>query len=222
MQDNRAPLPGGIPVELEAGDAVVYTNFILHWPSNYSSKLRRTMIFAHQSFLGPLYRYFHLWWDLGFTKNLPAHLRVPFEHWDHCISREHDLIESMYRAMIDRDAAGFQEALIGLHSGEVGRMVCVVILCKVAQRLYRMTRSDYVHPNGHDASLHLYQDMIRRFSRNEIDLIWQRFGTLDAKLQTDVEQIYAGAQGTPTRYRGYKMPADFEVEDFIVSWSENR
>ena len=219
VEDNRAPLPGAIPVELKAGDAVVYTNFILHWPSNYSSKLRRTIIFAHQSFLGPLYRYFHLWWDIGFTKNLPAHLRAPFEHWDRCIAREHNMIESMYRAMLDRDAAAFQAALIALHSGEVGRMVCVTILSKVAQKLYQMTRPGYVQSNGADASLHLYQDMIRRFSRNEIDSIWQRFGTLDAKLQTDAEQIFTGAQGSPTWYRGYEMPANFEVEDFIASWN---
>ena len=33
----RAPLPGGVQVELNAGDGVVYTNTILHWGSDYSA-----------------------------------------------------------------------------------------------------------------------------------------------------------------------------------------
>ncbi len=219
LENDRAPLPGGIPVELKAGDAVAYTTFILHWPSNYSSKLRRTMIFGHQTFLGPLYRFFHLWWNVSFAKNLPADLRAPFEHWDQCIAREHDLIESIYRAMLDRDASAFQTGLLALHSGEVGRMVCVTILCKVAQKLYQMTRPGFVQQRAGDASLYLYEDILRRFSRDEIELIWQRFGTLDAKLQMDKEQIVPGAQGQATKYRGYEMPANFEVEDFIASWN---
>src|SRR5439155_3541711 len=66
LQENpRAPLPGSIPVELKAGDGVAYTNFILHWGSDYTTRLRRTIHLGYQSFGGPLYRYFHLWWELG-------------------------------------------------------------------------------------------------------------------------------------------------------------
>ena len=43
LENPRVPLPGGIPVELKGGDGVVYSNYILHWGSNYSTKLRRTI-----------------------------------------------------------------------------------------------------------------------------------------------------------------------------------
>ena len=101
-------------------------------------------------------------------------------------------------------------------------MVCVVILCKVAQKLYQMSRPGYVHPKGTDPSRRLYLDMIRRFSLDEIGSIWQRFAILDAKLQSDVERVYAGAQGSATKYRGYEMPADFDLDDFIASWDADR
>ena len=46
----KKPLPGAIPVELRPGDAVVYINYILHWGSNYSRKIRRTIHGGHSCF----------------------------------------------------------------------------------------------------------------------------------------------------------------------------
>jgi ectoine hydroxylase-related dioxygenase (phytanoyl-CoA dioxygenase family) len=37
-EDPRQPLPGGTPVELKAGDGVVYTNLLLHWGSFYTPR----------------------------------------------------------------------------------------------------------------------------------------------------------------------------------------
>ncbi|MDE0180464.1 MAG: hypothetical protein OXL39_03915 [Caldilineaceae bacterium] len=225
-KDDRAPLPGGIPVKLRAGDGVVYTNFILHWGSNYSSKLRRTIHLGYQSFGGPLYRYFHLWWDLDFTRNLPQAVREPFERWARAIDRDHDMIEAIYRAMLDRDAKGFRAGLDALHPGEKGRMVCAAILCKEAQTLHAFTRPEFeaktadeqaqlVNPNFR----HLYEDLARRFTPAEFERLWLRFGVLDAKLQDDAEQMVAGTQAKPTKYRVYEMPENFDVEEFIASWS---
>ena len=42
-ENASVPLPGGMPVELNAGDGVVYTHLLLHWGSYYSSKMRRTL-----------------------------------------------------------------------------------------------------------------------------------------------------------------------------------
>ena len=39
LENPRVPLPGGIPVELKGGDGVVYSNYILHWGSNYSHQI---------------------------------------------------------------------------------------------------------------------------------------------------------------------------------------
>ena len=52
-EDPQAPLPGGIPVPLNAGDGVVYTNLIWHWGSNYSTRLRRTIHGGHASIAPP-------------------------------------------------------------------------------------------------------------------------------------------------------------------------
>ena len=42
-EDPRSPLPGGMRVELKAGDGLIYYHSMLHWGSNYSPKLRRTV-----------------------------------------------------------------------------------------------------------------------------------------------------------------------------------
>ncbi len=226
QKDDRAPLPGGIPVKLRAGDGVVYTNFILHWGSNYSSKLRRTIHIGYQSYNGPLYRYFHLWWSLDFISRLPPDLREPFQNWARAINREHDLIEAIYRAMLNRDADGFRAGLAALHPGEKGRMVCATILCKEAQILHAFTRPEFAGQTAEEQAQlvapltrHLYEDVARRFTPAEFEQLWQRFAVLDARLQADADQMVAGTQANPTRYRVYEMPENFDVEAFIASWA---
>jgi ectoine hydroxylase-related dioxygenase (phytanoyl-CoA dioxygenase family) len=60
-EDPRQPLPGGTPVDLKAGDGVVYTNLLLHWGSFYTPRrLRRTFHFGYRSFGGPMWPYFPL------------------------------------------------------------------------------------------------------------------------------------------------------------------
>ena len=44
------PVDGGVPVDLKAGDGVVYLTPILHWGSNYSTRNRRTMQFAYRGY----------------------------------------------------------------------------------------------------------------------------------------------------------------------------
>ena len=73
LQKNpREPLPGGVPIELAAGDGVVYSNFLLHWGSNYSTTRRRTAHGGHSIF--PYYA------ETGFMQQLspgrPHRLRV--------------------------------------------------------------------------------------------------------------------------------------------------
>ena len=43
LDNPRVPLTNSIPLELKAGDGVVYSNFLPHWGRNYSTKLRRTL-----------------------------------------------------------------------------------------------------------------------------------------------------------------------------------
>ena len=44
------PIDGSVPIELEAGDGIVYLTPILHWGSNYSTKLRRTLQYTYRAF----------------------------------------------------------------------------------------------------------------------------------------------------------------------------
>ena len=55
LKNRRAPLSSGMQVKLEAGDGVMYINTILHWPSNYSTKLRRVIHLGYRAFGGQLY-----------------------------------------------------------------------------------------------------------------------------------------------------------------------
>ena len=57
LNDPRAPLSSCMQVRLKAGDGVMYINTILHWPSNYSTKLRRIIHLRYTSFGGQLYPY---------------------------------------------------------------------------------------------------------------------------------------------------------------------
>ena len=104
-------------------------------------------------------------------------------------------------------------------------MVCAVLLCKIAQKMHAITRPGFsslpleekfriVRPE----EAHLYEDVACRFTVDEIDVLWQRFLALDAALQTDEAHVVAYAFSMTTTYRADKMPANFEVDDFIESW----
>ncbi|MAG36219.1 MAG: hypothetical protein CL878_08240, partial [Dehalococcoidia bacterium] len=62
LADRMKPVTGGIPVELRAGDGVVYSNFPIHWGSDYTTKLRRTLHGGHA-----IYGYYP---ELGFAASL--------------------------------------------------------------------------------------------------------------------------------------------------------
>lgn len=227
LQENpRMPLPGGIPVELKAGDGVVYTNFLLHWGSNYSPRLRRTIHVGYQSSGGPLFRYFHLWWNPDFTTRLPSAMRAMFDRWTGCLIQERAQIERIFRAMLARDAAAFRAGLAGLHPGEQGRMVCVVQLCKLAKKLHEVTRPETLHlplekrPGGIFGDAVWYEALLRRMTPEEYDLLWRRFAALDARLRADGEENIAGTQARSAQYRVYEMPANVDVETFIASWDD--
>ena len=57
QDDPRGPLSNGMQVELQAGDGVMYINTNLHWPSNYTTKLRRCIHLGYRAFTGQLFPY---------------------------------------------------------------------------------------------------------------------------------------------------------------------
>ena len=168
-----------MPIELRAGDGIVYLTPILHWGSNYSAKLRRTIQFAYRAFNnGSLTGAYVVHWPSDIADRLPEHLAARFRHFGELLATEHDTMERMFRAMIARDVETFLEGLAELHSGAVGKMSCVVQLSKVAKGSVLRTRG----PVG------------SRFTQEEADLLWQRFAEFDRLLQVDEPHLVPGFQ----------------------------
>ena len=207
----RVPLPDGVQVRLKAGDGVVYSNLILHWPSDYSTKHRRTIHLGYRSFGGAIFPYStHFYWDLGFTKHLSPASRAQFERFAALHAQERDHIEAFFRAILDRDEAAFQTELAVLHPGEAERLVCVTLLSRLATKLHELTRPEIASLPHNDrskavgdqrTSFYLLQDLAGRFSPAETDLLYRRFAPLEAQTDSVVD-----------------MPASYDVEDFIASW----
>ena len=197
------PIDGGIPIELRAGDGIVYLTPILHWGSNYSTKLRRTIQFAYRAFNnGSLTGAYAVHWTPDIVDMLPEHLASRFRRFGELLANEHDTMERMFRAMMARDDETFLAGLAELHSGAVGKMSCVVQLSKMAKGSVLRTRG----PVG------------SRFTREEADLLWQRFAEFDRLLQVDEPHFIPGFQcKEPTTYRFEEMPA-MDVDEFIASW----
>jgi hypothetical protein len=65
-----------------------------------------------------------------------------------------------------------------------------------------------------------FNDLARRFTTDEAALLRQRFAALDARLQSEPQESAPRIQGGLTRYRREDMPTDFDVDEFIASWSE--
>ena len=221
LENPRVPLPGGIPVELKGGDGVVYSNYILHWGSNYSTKLRRTIHGGHTIF--PYYP------DLNFTQFLSPEARQTFENWTQASNRMQDLTEAALRAILKKDAAAYREAVEELQpgAGDKGKMVLAIYLSKAAYHIYILKSTDFDElppevrrraSSPHSISINWGPQFSDRFSKEEADLLWQRFKVLDAKLQVEEDLFVPGFQSGPMRYFFEEEPSNFEVEDFIASW----
>uniref|UniRef100_UPI000B7D49FD phytanoyl-CoA dioxygenase family protein n=1 Tax=Candidatus Entotheonella palauensis TaxID=93172 RepID=UPI000B7D49FD len=224
LADPHAPLPGGIPVELKAGDGVVYVNYLLHWGSNYSTRLRRTIHGGHSIF--PYYP------DLSFTNFLSPAARDTFERWDQKSAKLQGLSESALRAVINQDATTYIAALDELQprAGEQGKRVLTIYLCKAAYHIYILKHAalDGVTEearrrasNAHPISINWGPQFAERFTPEEAEILWQRFERLDAKLQADREHFVPGFQSGPMHYFFEEMPADFGVEEFVASWGRS-
>ena len=215
----REALPGAVQVELNAGDGVVYTNTILHWGSNYSARMRRTIHLGYRSYGGPIFPYVNRTFrDLSFTECLPPDLQAVFEDVKRRYDEESDLIESIFRAVIGRDEDAFQEGLAALHPGEIGRIVCVVLLSKI---VYKMKFSAHPARPHYGSDISHDEDLKPRFADGELDTLWQRFAPLDGMVQSEAVQYVPGFQSDPMHYYFEEMPSCLNVDTFIAGWRNN-
>ena len=93
MLDPKVPLKGGIPVELQPGDGIVYPNLMMHWGSKYTSRMRRTIHLGYRSFGGQIFSYNHHldWYHTdGFRQHLSPAAEAQFAHWTECYDQERE------------------------------------------------------------------------------------------------------------------------------------
>ncbi len=233
LDNPRGSLSGGAPVELNAGDAVVYINYLLHWGSDYSAKMRRTIHGGHSIF--PYYP------DISFSAFLSPDARATFAHWHKKSAELQDWTESGLRAVIDGDVGAYLAALEAIQPGvgEDGKMVLSIYLSKAALHIQVVKHLDSAADGDASSSAHLcgiseeyrrraFQPhplsinwgprFAQRFTASEAVVLQRRFATLDTKLQAQQEHFAPGFQASPMRYFFNEMPAGFTLADFIASW----
>ena len=226
LRTNRyIPFPSGVQTHLNAGDGVAYILPILHWGSNYSTRMRRTI---HGGFST-----FTQYENQSYMKYLSTAAQATFNRW---IQRSEQMVthtESILRAAIGKDAAAYHAELEKLHPGrgEKGKMLSTVYLSKIAKRVH-----DCKHPNfdklpqeirdsairSHPITLQWGLSFANRFSFEEARSLWDRFKPVDARIQSDVETAAPGYENRPSRYHFNEMPTGFSVEDFTAGWLQSR
>ena len=220
--DPRVPLPNGIQTRLKAGDGVVYITPILHWGSNYSTQLRRTLHGGYSNFTA--YR------DLSFTRYLSVDGRNMFERWERASARSKDLTESVLRSVLVGDVAGYFRGLDELQPGigDKGKWQLTAFLCKAACYINVLLNPDVegvIAPlrrsaeARHPTTLNWGPQFAERFTPGEAAELWRRFRPLDRALQSEEEHYIAGFQGGPMPYHFNKMPTDLDLDSFIGGWA---
>lgn len=221
LENPRVPLPGGIQTHLKAGDGVVYILPLLHWGSNYSPRLRRTI---HGGYSNHTY-----YKDLSYTRFLSSEARMMFDRWAQRSEQMQAHTEAALRAVMHKDGPSYHAALDRLHPGrgDNGKLLSTVYLCKAAFciSLQKHPTREGVPPALRSAALRPHPGTFNwgppfadRFSAKEAEVLWERFKIIDAKLQADDERFAPGFQSGPMRYFFNEMPIDLTVESFIASW----
>ena len=249
VDNPQGALPEGVVADLKAGDGVVYLNWMLHRGARYSPKQRRTIHQVYRTFGDnntPNYNGLFFYWDSDLVEKLPADCQPVFKRYLELGKQERALWASVLYSILQADPVGFKANLSTLHAAEKGQMVTVILLSKLAFRIRSLKNPSLVQPlpserkvdfdvaqgtvrrsttalpaPPKEPEVHWYQleDIAKRFSVEDLDTLWDRFAVLDAKLKTNQEEFNPGFQFGPSPYRFNAMPEDFEVEDFIASWT---
>ena len=221
LKDRAAPVTGGIPVELNAGDGVVYINYLNHTGSNYTTKKRRTLHGGHAIY--------GTYQETGFLESLAPWARERFESYAARGERMKDATEEALRAVIAKDEPGYRAALETLQpgAGPHGRTTLTVYLSKTAKQIRILKDPDHgplddLHrwvEGEHAITLNWGPDFTARFTAEEAATLWSRFKGMDAALQSDVDVFEPAFQARPMRYYFNELPDGIDTESFIASWN---
>ncbi len=223
LADPCRPLPNGVRTQLKAGDGVVYILPLLHWGSNYSPRLRRTIhggFSTHTSID-----------DLSFAEHVSTGTAAAFERWNRRSLEMKSHTEEALRAVVECDGEGYNEALNRLHPvrGEKGKMLSTVFLCKAALAIRLAKNAPYpdvpedlsrrLRGGAHPITLNWGPAFAERFDESEAETLWKRFEPLDRLLRSDAEHFVPGFQSGPMKYHFNEMPEDYTTSDFIAGWA---
>ena len=221
LKDRAAPVTGGIPVELNAGDGVIYINYLNHTGSNYTTKKRRTIHGGHAIY--------GTYPETGFVESLAPWARERFESYAARGERMKGATEEALRAVIAKDEPGYRAALDALQpgAGPHGRTTLTIYLSKVALQMRILKDPDHgplddLHrwvEGEHPITLNWGPDFTARFTAEEAATLWSRFKGMDAALQSDVDVFEPAFQARPMRYYFNELPDGIDAESFIAGWN---
>ena len=230
LKDPCVQLIGGVRVGMKAGDGLVYSNYLLHWGSSYTSKvLRRTLHGGHTTYPN--------WEDIRFTRHLSSKSRELFGSWVDRTAELKDATESCLRAVLDKDRSAYLSGLEVIHpgAGPAGKFLVTIWLCKAARHCYllRGAGSDKLQDEAegmyrterslaqaaHSISLNWGPQFAERFSKAEADAIWDGFAELEHHLRTANGKDYVpGYQSGPILYYLEQMRSKFDLNGFLSTW----
>ncbi len=225
---NRDPcvaVPGGIQTHLKAGDGVAYILPILHWGSNYSNRLRRTI---HGGFS----RLTH-WESTSWIQYLKPSAQETYTRWHKRAIGYVDYAIDAFRAVIAKDVKAYLAALEKLHPGrgDKGVIKSTICLSKTAKHIYNhrcrdpetLTENEkkgvtQVHP----MTLQWGMPLSERFTAEEARVVWERFKPVDDVMQQKKMSLLPGFQGQETLYYFEEVPAEMTLEHWFGSWESGR
>lgn len=222
LADDRQPLPGAVQTRLRGGDGVVYITPILHWGSDYSARLRRTV---HGGF-SP----FAMREDDRFVPYLKPAAQEIFRGWQRACAVRRDRTEAALRAALAGDAAAYDRALAALRpgAGEKGKLLLTVFLTKAALFIrlrkrpeLRSTVPERIAASAdahHPITLNWGPQFAERVTAPEADLLWQRFAPMERRLTGDRDGFMPGFQAERMRHSFVEMPAGFGVAELTAAW----
>ena len=220
LKDRAAPVTGGIPVELNAGDGVIYINYLNHTGSNYTTKKRRTLHGGHAIY--------GTYPETGFVESLAPWARERFESYAARGECMKDATEEALRAVIAKDEPAYRVALDALQpgAGPHGRTTLTIYLSKVALQMRILKDPEYgplddLHrwvEGEHPITLNWGPEFASRFTNEESATLWRRFNGIDAALQSDEDVFEPAFQARPMRYYFNDLPDGIDTESFIASW----
>ena len=215
----RVPLPGGMPVELGAGDGVVYTHLLLHWGSNYTTSMRRALHPGYRPFgFAALPNVHWRHWTPGFFHHLSPSGRRQFEAWDQLFLADWDLIAALFHACIDRDAGAFAAHFDRLHPSPHDRLVCLAMLNNIVGKLARLKKgapAESLWGIGRDLA---YAGGL--FTDEQVEILVQRLAPLDNALKAPAPRDNPSFQRGHSAYEPNHMPANFQLADFTADWPD--